>query len=351
MKRLRMVALLAVATLLAAPHHRTAEACATTPPAGTTVRIVEEDAIIAWDPTTQVETFIRRAAFSSTAAQFGFLVPTPTVPTLGEVDAGVFDEVTRALGPEVVIDSSGYALGVTSWALSCMPSASKKADSGPTLAGGPSVRVVATARVAGFDASTLEADDPAALAAWLGAHGFATTPALTAWLERYVAEHWKLTAFVIATDATAERSPAYDLSTRAVKMTFQTPRPFYPYREPVVAPDDATAAPRSLRVVFASDARFTATIEGAPWAGVKFAHPLDLPPALGLGRKFVTVFVDDSSPRRGTDEVYFAPSTDRAEVRATVLRQPTKIGIPLDAIAVFALMGGYLLLRRRRRAR
>ena len=344
--------LLAVGTLLVSPGHRSAEACATAPPEGTTVRIVEEDAIIAWDSTTQLETFIRRAAFSATTAQFGFLVPTPTVPTLGEVDAGVFDEVARALGPERVLDTSGYAVGVTSWALRCVPRGAEKSDSSDKSASAPAVRVVATARVAGFDASTLEADDPAALAAWLGAHGFATTPALTAWLERYVAEHWKLTAFVIATDATAERSPTYDLSTRAVTMTFKTPRPFYPYREPVVAPEQQSAAPRSLRVVFAGDARVAATVGDAPWtARTQFAHPLELPPALGLGRKFVTVFLDDSSPRRGTDEVYFAPSTDRAEVRATVLRRPTTIGIPLDAIGVFAIVGGYLVLRGRRRAR
>jgi hypothetical protein len=47
------------------------------------VRIAEEEAVIVWDPATKTEHFIRRAAFHSTARQFGFLVP--TTPRLTEV--------------------------------------------------------------------------------------------------------------------------------------------------------------------------------------------------------------------------------------------------------------------------
>ncbi|MBK9031222.1 MAG: DUF2330 domain-containing protein [Myxococcales bacterium] len=345
MPRTSLVAVLVLAALVR--DHPAAEACATAPPAGTTVQIVDEEAIIAWDPATKVETFIRRAAFHATTPSFGFLVPTPTTPQLGEVDAAVFDQVATALGPELVLDTSGFSLGVTALALTCVRSQDKSA--GPSLASGPPVRVLATARVAGFDASTLEADDPQALADWLGGHGFEATPALTAWLQRYVADHWKLTAFVVATDQAD--APAFDLATRAVKMTFQTERPFYPYREPAAPPEPLTAVRRTLRVVVAADARVAATLGDAAWsARTQFARPLDLPPALGLGRRFVTVFVDDSSPRLGTDEVYFAPSADLAEVRATVLARPTRIEIPLDALGAVALVG-LVLVRRRRRAR
>lgn len=337
-------------TLLAVARAERAAACATAPPPGTTVQIAEEEAIIAWDARTHVETFIRRAAFHATGPRFGFLVPTPTTPTLGEVDAGVFAAIAEALGPERVIDRSGYQLGVTSWAASCLAS-HDKADHAPMVAtAGPNaVRVLATAQVAGFDASTLEADDPQALAAWLAAHGFEATPALTAWLERYVTDHWKLTAFVVATDQPA--APGYDVATRAVTMTFATERPYYPYREPAPPPAGDAAPARTLRVVFAGDARVAATMGATPWtARTQFARPLELPPALNLGRRFVTVFIDDSSPRRGTDEVYFAPSADAAEVRATIVHVPTTVGVPLDALGVVLIVTMYLVLRRRRRA-
>lgn len=333
--------------LLVVARAEGAAACATAPPPGTTVQIAEEEAIIAWDARTHVETFIRRAAFHATGPRFGFLVPTPTTPTLDEVDAGVFAAIADALGPERVIDRSGYQLGVTSWAASCVASYDKADHAPEVAAAGPhAVRVLATAHVAGFDASTLEADDPQALAAWLAAHGFAATPALTAWLERYVTDHWKLTAFVVATDQPA--APGYDLATRAVRMTFATDRPYYPYREPATPPaDDGAPAPRTLRVVFAGDVRMAATMGAAAWtARTQFARPLELPTALGLGRRFVTVFLDDSSPRRGTDEVYFAPSANTAEVRATIIREPTTIGVPLDAIGVMLIVGMYLAIHR-----
>jgi hypothetical protein len=75
-------------TLLAVARAERAAACATAPPPGTTVQIAEEEAIIAWDARTHVETFIRRAAFHATGPRFGFLVPTPTTPTLGEATPG-----------------------------------------------------------------------------------------------------------------------------------------------------------------------------------------------------------------------------------------------------------------------
>lgn len=130
-------------TLLAVARAERAAACATAPPPGTTVQIAEEEAIIAWDARTHVETFIRRAAFHATGPRFGFLVPTPTTPTLGEVDAGVFAAIAEALGPERVIDRSGYQLGVTSWAASCLAS-HDKADHAPMVAtAGPNaVRVL-----------------------------------------------------------------------------------------------------------------------------------------------------------------------------------------------------------------
>lgn len=326
-----------------------ARACATAPPRGEEAQIAEEEAVIAWDPATGTEHFIRRASFHATARAFGFLVPTPTTPSLGEVPDAVYGSLAREIRPELRHEAGPISLSLGSWLFEpCMRGVDKSEEAGALAT---AVRVIQTAHVAGFDATTVEADDPAALAGWLGGHGFATSPELTTWLERYVTAHWKLTAFVVATDEAQGRS--YDLATRAVRMTFHTDRPFYPYREPA-SPAPPDAAHRLLRVFFLSDVRYAATLAGQPWsarvlhAGRIAQLPAELVPLAGE-RQFTTVFDDDSAPRRGLDELYFAPSADPAEVRqpASVIVDRNEITIPVELI----LLVGFVVVRYVRRRR
>lgn len=351
-----------------------ADACAPAPPQGEEVRIADEEAIILWDPAAKVEHFIRRAQFRSTAPSFGFLVPTPTTPTLGEVSTGAFTSLEQLIRPEVrYVSERQFRLGcITTEPLMMMMGADKGEE--VVAAGAPSaVRVLASAHVAGFDATTVEADDAGALAGWLAEHGFAQTPALTAWLAHYVTQKWKLTAFVVATDQ-RDLSARYEVATRAVRMTFQTDRPFYPYREPAAEGAGASARPagaapldpgsRFLRVHFLSTERHAATLAGAPWsARVLFAAPLGAAGATGpqvvelggLGDhlRFSTVFDDESYPRRGIDEIYFAPSTDRAEVRQPpiTVREPDEVLVPLDLILLVGVIVVVVVRRRRKRRR
>ena len=76
-------------------------ACAPAPYAGDEIAIVEESALIVWDPATGTEHFIRRATFHGKGRDFGFLVPTPSVPTLAEADDSIFSELTSWAQPEV----------------------------------------------------------------------------------------------------------------------------------------------------------------------------------------------------------------------------------------------------------
>src|SRR4051794_6648047 len=81
---------------------RDAEPCAVAPPDPTSrVAIVDEEALITWDPASKTEHFIRRAQFDSDAKSFGFLVPTPTAPKLAEVDGNVFYQLVDAIAPVV----------------------------------------------------------------------------------------------------------------------------------------------------------------------------------------------------------------------------------------------------------
>src|SRR5437899_2663334 len=82
--RRTMVRLLAIACLLlrATPS----SACATAPPRGEEAKLADEDSLIIWDAKNHIEHFVRKAAFHTTAHAFGFLVPTPSVPELAEMD-------------------------------------------------------------------------------------------------------------------------------------------------------------------------------------------------------------------------------------------------------------------------
>ncbi|MBA3461151.1 MAG: DUF2330 domain-containing protein [Deltaproteobacteria bacterium] len=202
-----------------------------------------------------------------------------------------------------------------------------------------------------MDATTLEADDPKALADWLGTRGFEATPELTAWLAKYVTDKWKITAFLIGTEQ--RDGDRFEMATKAVKLTFKTEEPFYPYREPELppAPEALDLPPRMLRVYFVSNQRYTGRLGAASWnASTLFSAPLELPSELWTSNAVnrTTVFIDDASPRIARDEVTFVPHTDQQVVKQppTVIDRPRKITIPLEGIAL-VLIVGFLIIRRR----
>jgi hypothetical protein len=349
---MKQVALLAL--VLVAATVRDSDACAPAPPLGEVVRIAEEEALIIWDPATKTETFIRRAGFESTARKFGFLVPTPTTPELSEVTDDLFASFRNLTQPSIQ-----YTRGETNYEpvaglWTCMGAADKVMKSGAAPA---AVRVLATANVAGFNASVLEADATGALTKWLDDNGFEITPQLTTWLDRYVTEKWKVTAFVVAADT--GDSKHYDVSTKSVKMTFETERPFYPYREPqleTTIETNAKLAPpklaRMLRLYFLSDQRYAATLAGEPWsAKLLESQKREWIPADLTTHRHLTVFVDESSPRRGIEELYFAPNADQADVKQPpkIIAVPREVEVPVDLIILGALIVIYLVRRARRR--
>src|SRR5436309_2687127 len=68
------------------------------------IRIAQESAIIIWDPVKKVEHFIRHATFDTKSPDFGFLVPTPTMPIvpLGEVGNAAFNVMSVWTRPKIV---------------------------------------------------------------------------------------------------------------------------------------------------------------------------------------------------------------------------------------------------------
>lgn len=327
---------------------------------GEEVRVAQEEAIIVWDAASKTEHFIRRASFTSSAERFGFLVPTPSIPELGEVDSDAFQHLAHQIRPQTRTQYEGvdYEFGCALMTYTMLDAARVGA---PDAA---AVRVVAIASVAGYDASVLQASDTGALAKWLGEHGFAATPELEAWLDPYVRNGWTITAFEIAATPGKGDAPR-SASSASVRMSFTTNRPFYPYREPAAQQAPATgklegAAPASrlLRVFFLGDARVDALLGAAPWsAEMVWAAPIESVPrelaALAGERRRLTVFQDEAYPRRGVDEVWFDAAVDQAEVRPpeiVTVKARTRF-VPVELLGLVVLGGLVVWGRRQRRRR
>ncbi len=327
---------------------RPSEACAPAPHPDQIIRIADEEALIVWDAARKTEHFVRRASFrhegaKGKATDFGFLVPTPTQPTLGEASDSVFATLEGATHPQHrSVTKREYQLGV-----SCFWLLRSKTDSAHAPAE-QSVRVLDTARVAGFDAVVLEADSPSALGDWLAKHGYDARPALTSWLAPYVAAKWKISAFKIAPRNEGEPQ----IATSAVRMTFQTDKPFFPYREP----DDQRTGPQSARLLDVYVVSTAGKLEGAIgedrhlWPGAlsygRSRDDLDgllaaaLPAGVGIGKAWLMRFRDTSSPRPGTDDLFFAPAATQTELVPPPITwtTPDRVLVPVDLLALAAAL-------------
>lgn len=340
----RIVLLLTMAMAWAQPLF----ACAPAPHAGEQIDVVEESAVIVWEPATKTQHFIRRATFRGNARDFGFLVPTPSAPTLAAVDDEIFDTLQKKIEPPTVEQTrrefQWSLLGPLLWSYRLANKGESTTDAG--------VNVLETAKVAGYDAAVLDASDAGALRAWLETHGYATSPGLEQWLDVYVRQRWTITAFKIdKTQATA------DAQTQAVKMSFTTDRPFFPYREPVSQGTGGNTH-RVLRVFFLGPERVHGTIGSAFWPGLlRWSGVLDSALRIQLSQvagvdipERLTAFIDIGS-RSSVDDLFFT----RAAVQSAFAPPPRIqervefVFIPLDVIAGVLLLG--FIFYRRRRAR
>jgi hypothetical protein len=364
MLRLTIPAILVTTIVLfSIPGHRpTAEGCAVAPRAGQHVDIAEESAIIIWDSATKTEHFIRRAAFKTEAKDFGFLVPTPSKPTLAEADDSAFGELERITAPPIRAQTQ-----TSSGCIGC--SATKSMAPGAAS----EVSVLHEQRVAGYDAVVLAATDAVALNKWLADHGYQSSDVLKKWLEPYVAKGWIITAFKIASpsekvkdgkgasatkttvDGKATPSPASTagVATSAVRMTFTTDRPFYPYREPEdQRGPNASKERRLLRVYFIGTERVEGTVgDETAFAGqTKWSKVLpdaerqSLLSILKLNNEKtpatwrLTEFEDRSSPRPGTDDLFFRAAKDQNNVERTAITYPSSSAPPAWPFFVLCLL-------------
>jgi hypothetical protein len=343
---------------LAITAHR-ADACAIAPPPDQSVSVEYEDAIIVWDEATHTEHFIRKAVFGGGATNFGFLVPTPTQPTLAEADPGLFDRLDALTAPRVKSEPR-----VVPFVFLALLFGGSKAGA-PVAA--EAVRVLDVEQVAGLDATVLEADSAGALGDWLRAHGYPFRPALVEWATPYVEKKWKITAFKLADPRIAASEPGdsgeilvlpgavESEHAHVVRMSFTTDRPFYPYREPT---DSQSGAARELRLHILAGARLDGAPESGTWEGrPEYAEPAEdagdlrglvagLPGAQAPG--WLTSFRDRARVRPRAD-LYFTRGA-QAKLRPPPTIHSFDVPVPIDLL-VLGGIGVALLVRRARRKR
>jgi hypothetical protein len=346
-----------------------------------------ERAVIIWDEVNHVEHFIRQANFETRSPELGFLVPTPQTPELSEVDPRLFDladtvgkaheippvskftpwdPFARLLGlPRLV------AGGGTPQLQDIAPPPTPVTPTGPHRNPG----IIFERDVAGYHATVLSTDDYASVAAWLAQNGFAPKPEFRAWLQTYGRAKWKITAFKLINASATDGS----LTTRAVRLSFPTDHPFYPYSEPSDRQKAAAASPqgRALRVAVLSNHRMAGGLaNGNGWAGKLVfagsstptgalrssdveAYHLDTTPFMtqwftyaNLGNSQyktaipteLTTFLDESNPRPGTADLNFTPDPDSRDFKGVEVNYgltPSRrldLSQPLPDLAAFLFM-------------
>lgn len=315
--------------------------CAPAPHPGDDVATQSESAAILWDSKNKTEHFIRTASFKTAAKDFGFLVPTPTVPELVDVPDYVVNNLIAATTPPV------------------------KEDEGSSGAGAPmptkTVQVMKQQAVGQYLVTVLKASDANDLTEWLKAHNYAVRPALTKWLANYTAKGWMISAFQF------KGGNGNGIDTTAVRMTFKTEQPFYPYSEPEDQTNSAIRE-RLLQVVFLSDQKAIGHLGSRIWPGSVQAasdpdrssidmalKDLKLPADSASAYTRASRYTDAMLVRQGTDDVLFetypdsnppagAPIDNETNDRSSTAALGAGIAVGIAIVGI-----GIVMIRRRRR--
>lgn len=187
-------ALLVAAGVLAAPA---AQACAcggVVDRPGFDMTVNGETAVVAWDGST--ETVAIRLAAKGDAVDAGLLIPTPA-PAKAELgDAQMFDDLATVSEPRV--EEEFHLFGPAALFGDGSDSSSGGAPSAPG-----SVQVLEQVTLGPLEATTLAADDPAALDDWLSEHDYEMSPDFAALVTPYTDEGWAFVAVRLSGEGTA----------------------------------------------------------------------------------------------------------------------------------------------------
>lgn len=293
-------------------------ACCPAPPPGQVVVNADQTVLIIWDPVSKMEHFIRQASFKAEADDFGFLIPSPAQPELDESVNATFPFLKKLTEPEIVTK--------TRWVTPSYGCGEMKTVTTRTQ-GTTGVHVLEEKIVAGFHAMVLEASTAGELAKWLTEKGFALSPEVEGWAKPYVDANWKITALKVAKQA----GSGSRIDAPALRLSFKTDRPLFPYREPDYKKAASLTKDQSrlLRIYFIGDARYQGDLTPQqPWTGKAVwsnkldsdsrKHALDalkLPEASVPATWWLTEFEDPWPYSLAPADVYFSPDANQSGLK------------------------------------
>lgn len=297
-------------------------ACAPFYPSEFDGEVAAERALIVWDKEEGVQHFIRTADFDTQATKVGFVVPTPSQPSISAVSNDLFRQLHETSKPRIVYEN------VRDWSpgsfLALAGCSYTKSATIPRGSG--SVELLERGKTAGQEYAVLKAGEVDALAEWLETNGFPFSQTHKLWARKYIDKGYYLTAFrFLSQDGNG-------FTTEAVQMTFKTDKPFYPYREP----ESVKPRPgRALRVYLLADEAMQGATANGPWSA-EVTFSAEIPPLEQFSQKRLTCFVDKAETRTGLSDLFFSPNPSQAEVHPPdkVVTRRVSTPIPLDLIAV-----------------
>lgn len=334
-------ALIAAITLWASATHST-QACCALGRLGEPVVNADQTVLLIWDPKTKTEHFIRKASFKAEGDDFGFLVPSPSRPQLSESGGEAFPHLANITRPQVK-PQVGFGCSAPTTRFAAV---------------GNAVTVLEQKDVAGFHATVLSATSASAFTGWLKTNGYYFSPEVEAWAAPYVRDGWMFTALRVAKRS---KSPAgTSVKADALRITFQTEHPLFPYREPDSreAARKVGASSRLLRLYFISDERYEGALDGThSWSGkAVWSNPLPqsekdtlrrllkLPPSSGPQKWWLTEFEDHWRYGIAPGDLYFAP----ARTQKPLLRwADARSGTTDVSLVVCLALAGLVLLRKK----
>lgn len=345
------VAVFVLAILIASPM----PACCPAPASGKPVVNADQTVVILWDAANQTQHFIRKASFQSEADDFGFIVPSPSQPELEESGNDAFPYLLKLTEPEVKKRLRPIGFGCSAHMATL--------ESVPGGADFQRVKVLQEKEVAGFQAVVLEAKSSEALTAWLKENGYAYSPEVATWAKPYVDGGWKFTALKISKNRDS-RDKA--VAATALRISFKTERPLFPYREPdpTAFAQALGAKQRLLRIYFLAEARYRGELtKEVPWTGqvawsgkltpqtrMKLLELLKLPANTGPASWWLTEFEDQWPYQAAPADVYFSRDQNQQTLRREPIVQYVFSGPPSD-VSVYAITAVVALTPVARRVR
>ena len=329
---------------------------------GAGFRIADQRILIAWDPQSKIEHFVREAAFRGPAnddSDFGFSVPSPTQPQIEESDASVFSALDQKIQPRIEVKDR-WSVDPFPLVLSPFVLMETKVGSGLATdsAIAPALAVLENKKVAGYEVAVLKANDPHELIQWLKDNQYQARKDLEEWVVPYIEKGWVITAFKY--DSSSKRTQV-----GTVRISFATENPVFPYRVPK---DQFTEEGKGnlLQVFVVGPGRASGSLGQSPsneaWTrgNLKFSMPVapaELEALIGEAVPsdqiktdeplWLTAWDDRTWPSSDKDLWFSFDLKAEAYQQVRTVTQDRSIYLPIDVLGL-ATLGTGLWVRRRR---